>query len=265
MADRDFRVKNGLIVSNYSFSANASGLYFSNNFFANSSSINATATTANNSTFAYGKTESALNVASALDANNSLFLGGVAAASYQLNSTLSANVARLTANNTTNAFGKTEGNLNVNSALIANNSTYAYGKTEGNLNANSALTANNSSYLGTVIASSYLRKDSTATITIGYNITPYSLTSASFTVNPTLGNYQFINSLTSSITITAPSSDCAVDIMITNGSGAGLAFFGFTVQTNGTGDAYATTSGNKYLISIRRINSISTYIIKALQ
>lgn len=49
--------------------------------------------TSNNSTFAFGKTEGALNVNSALTANNSTNLGGTAAASYQLNSTLNANIA----------------------------------------------------------------------------------------------------------------------------------------------------------------------------
>jgi len=76
--------------------------------------------TANNATYAFGKTEGNLNV------NNATTAG--------------------TANNATYAFGKSEGNLNVNSAVSANNSTYAYGKSEGNLNVNSAVTANNSTY-----------------------------------------------------------------------------------------------------------------------
>ncbi len=50
------------------------------------------------------------------------------------------------ANNATYAFGKTEGNLNVNSAATANNATYAFGKTEGSLNVNSAAVANNATY-----------------------------------------------------------------------------------------------------------------------
>ena len=71
--------------------------------------------TANNATYAFGKTEGALNVNSAVSANN-----------------------------TTYAFGKTEGALNVNNATTAttaNNATYAFGKTEGALNVNSATTA----------------------------------------------------------------------------------------------------------------------------
>ena len=59
-----------------------------------------------------------------------------------------------TANNANNLGGKSEGDLNVNSAssaLTSNNSTYAFGKSEGDLNVNSAssaLNANNANYLG---------------------------------------------------------------------------------------------------------------------
>ena len=47
---------------------------------------------------------------------NATHLGGTAASGYQTTAGLSANVATLTSNNATNAFGKTEGNLNVNAA-----------------------------------------------------------------------------------------------------------------------------------------------------
>jgi hypothetical protein len=45
-------------------------------------------------------------------------------ANYQTTAGLSANVAVLTSNNATFAYGKTEGNLNVNNALTANSSTF---------------------------------------------------------------------------------------------------------------------------------------------
>jgi hypothetical protein len=54
---------------------------------------------------------------------------------YQTKADLPSAVIRLTANNTTFAFGKTEGNLNVN------NAAYAYGKNEGQLNVNFAANA----------------------------------------------------------------------------------------------------------------------------
>ncbi|MGV1037715.1 MAG: beta strand repeat-containing protein [Candidatus Nanopelagicales bacterium] len=52
---------------------------------------------------------------------------------------LSGTYANATVNNSTFAFGKAEGALNVNSALTSNNSTYAFGKTEGTLNVNNAV------------------------------------------------------------------------------------------------------------------------------
>jgi hypothetical protein len=55
--------------------------------------------------------------------NNSTNLGGTAASGYQTTAGLSSNVATLSANNTTYVNGKTEGNLNVNSALTSNNSS----------------------------------------------------------------------------------------------------------------------------------------------
>ena len=88
-------------------------------------------------------------------ANDSVYLGGTAASGYQTTAGLSANVATLTANAATYLNGKTESNLNVNSALTANAASYLNGKTESNLNVNSALTSNNSAYLGGTAAASY--------------------------------------------------------------------------------------------------------------
>ena len=43
------------------------------------------------------------------------------------------------------------------------------------------------------------------------------------------GNYQFITN-NGAFTITAPASDCAVDILVTNGASAGaITFTGFTI------------------------------------
>lgn len=105
----------------------------------------------------------------------------------------------------------------------------------------------------------------TATITVGFTATPNSLGNiTSFTINPALGNYQY-GTNHGAATWTAPTSDCGVDILVTNDGSAGtITFSGFTVSSS-TGDALTTTNGNKFLIMIRRINSVSTYSIKALQ
>lgn len=114
-------------------------------------------------------------------------------------------------------------------------------------------------------SSTVLTTGNTATITIGYSVTPNALTaSTSFTVNPALGNYQYITN-NGAFTITNPASDCAVDILVTNGATAGtITFTGFTVGSS-TGSALTTTNTQRFLISVRRINSVSTYSIYALQ
>jgi hypothetical protein len=104
----------------------------------------------------------------------------------------------------------------------------------------------------------------TATITKGFTVTPNSISTGSFTVDPSLGNYQYVTN-NGAYTITAPASDCAVDILVTNGASAGATTFsGFTVGSS-TGSALTTTNTNKFLISVRRINGTSTYSIYALQ
>lgn len=102
--------------------------------------------TANDSTYAYGKSESALNVNSALTSNNSSYLGGTAAAGYQTTAGLSANVATLTANNTSFVGSVSAANVVSNAQLSANLSNY---QTTAGLSANVAtLAANSATYLG---------------------------------------------------------------------------------------------------------------------
>jgi hypothetical protein len=111
-----------------------------------------------------------------------------------------------------------------------------------------------------------LVKAGNQTITGGFKVTPNNLgtTIPSFTLDPTLGNYQY-GTNNAAFTLTAPANDCAVDILVTNGATAGaITFSGFTVSSS-TGDALTTTNTNKFVISIRRINAVSTYVIKALQ
>jgi hypothetical protein len=103
------------------------------------------------------------------------------------------------------------------------------------------------------------------TLTNGFDVTAYPLGNiASFTLDPKLGNLQY-GTNHGAFTLTAPASDCAVDILVTNDATAGaITFSGFTVGSN-TGDALGTTNTNKFLIQVRRINGVSTYRIAALQ
>lgn len=101
-------------------------------------------------------------------------------------------------------------------------------------------------------------------ITGGFTFTAASIATGNYTVTPLVGNYQFQTNI-GAYTITAPSVDCAVDLLVTNGAGAGpISFSGFTVGSN-TGDLLTTVSGNKFMVSIRRINGTATFNIRALQ
>ena len=132
--------------------------------------------------------------------NNTLYVGSVSAidvvsnaqlianlANFQLTANLTSEVFKITANNATYAFGKTqsalnvnnaltsnnasylnnkpEANLNVNTALTSNNASYLNNKPEANLNVNTALTSNNASYLGNVASSFYINTSASYTIT----------------------------------------------------------------------------------------------------
>jgi hypothetical protein len=113
-------------------------------------------------------------------ANNALYLGGIAASGYQTTAGLSANVATLTANAAGYLNGKTESNLNVNSA-------------------SSAATANNAAYLGGTAAASYATK--TYADTAYSNAMSDTLSrSGSYTGNNTLGGTNTVISSNLSIT-----------------------------------------------------------------
>ena len=171
MADKDFQVKNGLIINsnNYGgankFTVNASALWFGNtsaNVSINSTSININGLTVN-SIYYPARAESANT------ANNTAFVGTVTAANvvsnlqlqenlsrysttstiistYQTMAGLSANVATLTSANSTRLNAKTEGNLNVNNALTANLATFS---------TTAALVGNNGSATGSSFTFNY--------------------------------------------------------------------------------------------------------------
>lgn len=111
-----------------------------------------------------------------------------------------------------------------------------------------------------------VKKNATSTITVGYTVTPNNVgnTSGAFTPNPALGNYQYLNN-NGAITFNAPASDCAIDYLVINTASAGaITFSGYTVAAD-VGDALTTTNVHRFIISVRRIAGISTYLIKALQ
>ena len=84
------------------------------------------------------------------------------------------------------------------------------------------------------------------------------------TIDPGLGPLQYlINGGTMSLG--APANDGACSILITNNAAAGIiTFIGFTVGAS-VGDPFTSTNGNQFIVSIFRINGISSYFVKALQ
>jgi hypothetical protein len=118
-------------------------------------------------------------------------------------------------------------------------------------------------------SSTVLTTGNTATITKGYTYTANNIGSptnaSNTTLDGTLGNYQFLTNNVAGFTLTAPASDTAISLLITNGASAGtITWSGFTVAT-AHGDAFTTTNTNQFLVSVVRINSVSTYVVKALQ
>lgn len=117
---------------------------------------------------------------------------------------------------------------------------------------------------GLTSISTFLRTGTTNTVSVGYTFAPYNLGSiTNFTLDGALGNYQY-GTNNAAATWTAPTTDCAITVLVTNGASAGsISFSGFTVGS--TGDSLTTSNGARFLIMIVRINSIATYIVKALQ
>jgi hypothetical protein len=146
-------------------------------------------------------------------------------------------------------------------AFVQSNTAYAQ--------ANAAYTQSNNAYVAVNTATQFVVKNNETTlINTGYTTTSFNAGDnvaayGTWTPNPANGNYQYANS-NGSVTIAAPSQNCGIDILLTNGTAAGsITFSGFTVGA-GAG-TYANTSGYRHILTIRRINNISAYSWYALQ
>lgn len=121
------------------------------------------AITSNNATYAFGKLEGDIN------ANSATYLGGFTSSYFAANSSLS------------NYYLATNPNGYITTSGTANNATYAFGKTEANLNVNSAITANSSTYFGGQLADYYAANSSLANYYLATNPAGYINASASIT------------------------------------------------------------------------------------
>ena len=121
----------------------------------------------------------------------------------------------------------------------------------------------------TIEGNTVLTNGQSATLSKGFLCACYNIGSptngSTTTLDPANGNYQYLTNNVAGLTIAAPASDCGIDVLITNGASAGtVTFSGFTVGSS-TGSALTTTNTSKFLVSVRRINSVATYSIYALQ
>lgn len=102
------------------------------------------------------------------------------------------------------------------------------------------------------------------TLSGGANVTSQGLTSGSIVVDCGSRPLQSINN-NGSFTITAPTNDGSCILLINNSGTAGaISFSGFTVGSS-TGDAFTTSTTNKFMLTVVRISSTATYLNKALQ
>lgn len=101
-------------------------------------------------------------------------------------------------------------------------------------------------------------------ITGGETVTALTQTAGNLTINCGLRPLQYQTN-SGAFTLTAPAADSACMLLSTNdGSAGAITFSGFSVGSS-TGDALTTTNGNKFTISIWRINGVSGYRVAAHQ
>ena len=105
----------------------------------------------------------------------------------------------------------------------------------------------------TMVGGNRLTTYDAGTLTAGQTFTPNAFNS----------NYQLIRN-SGAHTWAVPASDCAMDIIIYNQAPGTITFSGYTVGPN-TGDLLTNTAGHWFIVSIRRMWNISTYVVKALQ
>jgi hypothetical protein len=98
----------------------------------------------------------------------------------------------------------------------------------------------------------------------GATVTSFMVSTGNYTVDCGSCPLQYITN-GGTFTVSAPVNDGSCMLLISNGGGAGAVnFAGFSVGSN-TGDMLTTTNGNKFTVSIWRINTISGYRIAAHQ
>jgi len=207
MADKDFVVKNGIVV-NTSFVANSTTIALG---------LTSTNVVVNTSTISIGGNviANSLGANNALNANNAAYLGGTIASGYQTTAGLSANVATLTANNATNLGGTAAAGYQTTAGLSANVAT---------------LTANNTSFVGTVTAANVV-----SNAQLSSNLSSYALKAGS----------AFTGQVNASANVNVSSGNINVAAGgIYNGNGSGLTSVSYIATSSQSADATIFTGAD---------------------
>lgn len=111
----------------------------------------------------------------------------------------------------------------------------------------------------------YVPRNATANITKGYTFTPKDLgvvSGGTLQLDPTVMNDNYYTN-NGAHTILAPTTDCKITLLITNGASAGaITLTGFTAKVDTT---YNTTLGNSFFLTVVRINGVSGFAWMANQ
>lgn len=232
---------------------------------------------ANNSAYAFGKTEGALNVNAAVYATNSQFAfvaNNTVLAFGKTQGALNVNAAvyatnsqfAFTANSANYLAGTLPSNLNVNSAVyatnsqfafIANNTVLAFGKTEGALNVNSAVYATNSQFALVANLANYATDAGTLGGTTGANLNVNSAvyaTNSQFAFTANNANYLQGQTWASPGAIGTSTANSATFTSVTTTSITGNTF---NVSTSGqlSGNVLTTTAASQTILSTYSVAS----------
>lgn len=105
------------------------------------------------------------------------------------------------------------------------------------------------------------------TLSGGANVSAYNIgtiTTGTLAVDCGKSPLQYLTD-NGAFTIAAPANDGSCILLLTNGATAQIpTFSGFTVNSN-TGEPLTTVSASKFTISVWRVDSVSSFLVKALQ
>jgi hypothetical protein len=139
------------------------------------------------------------------------------------------------------------------------------GSSTGSMFVNAPATAGGTTTLETGTMAALDQQDQT--LSGGANVTSYAVPQGSYTVDCGKRSLQYIAGSNTAWTINAPQNDSSCMLQIVNqatGTPVIPSFSGFTTNSN-TGEPITTANNGIFVLTIWRINGVSSYLVKALQ